>query len=681
MRSKFLQLLLILAAMLALLTCPAMAAEATEITIIHTNDVHGHVDVEPYVAAMTAELRAEGKNVALVSAGDALDGTSFTNADGGLAMATVMGKVGYDCFVLGNHEQNMLRDSAEELAADLQALNCPVLAANADESLRQQLPLIQDYVLRTYGDVKVAFIGLTTAYDGSSDYVAALDAAHDSAAAEGAAVYVAVTHVGNIDEDDLTNNSKYLAQQCPWLDLIIDSHDHAVYEEGIVENGVLIVETGEYANNIGVVTLSVLGDGTVSAKAKLVPQTSYEKDVVADAEVADLVQQYREEQAYLYEVICQIPADLDGERSSVRSHECNLGDVTCDAILWATGADFTTVSGTFLRASVSAGDYTNADRLTTFLSEMEIVTMKKTGQEIWDMLEGVVDAYGLGGRGFSQIGGVRLVFDPSRPVGSRLQSVVMSNGEALELDKVYTYAAFAMDAQGGDKVEGVDYWTQNEDGVPFGTIPQAFVDYINSGEAGDCQCDGRFALEAELEEGQTWNVDATYSLDRLTMAKGSSVAGPAYMTLDGAFAAAEPGKTYAGNIVMNAVTAYDDVSGSAGEIYYLTAKGILQGYNGSFRPQDELTYGDLLLMLYRISGCPETEADSSVYYGGALAWASEAGLVELSGGFDPSAAVTGQNAAQILASWLGDTAAVEDIGAYKSVTRGQMAIILAQYVK
>ncbi len=681
MKTKLLRMILITTALVLLLTCGVLAAETTEITIIHTNDVHGHVDVEPYVAAMAAGFRDEGKNVAVISAGDALDGTSFTNADNGLAMASVMSSVGYDCFILGNHEQNMLKDSAEDLAADLEALGCPVLAANADDAMRQQLPGIQDYVLRTYGDVTVAFIGVTTAYDGSVDYVSAIEAARDSAAAEGATVFVAITHVGNIDADDETNNSKYFAQQCPWLSLIIDSHDHAVYETGIVENGVLIVETGEYAGNIGVVTLTVAADGTVSASAKLVPQATYEQNYTPDEEVAALVEQYREEQAYLNEVICQIPADLDGERSSVRSFECNLGDVTSDAILWVTGADFTTVSGTYLRASVSAGDYTNADRLTTFLSEMEIVVLKKTGQEVWDMMEGIVDSYGLGGRGFSQIGGVKLVFDPSKPEGSRLQSVTMSNGEALELDKEYTYAAFSMDAQGDDMIEGVDYWTATEDGVPFGTIPQAFVDYINSGEAGDCQIDGRFAIEVDLEAGQTWEVAATYAISSLTAAEGSAITG-AYMTVDGVYTPIEYGKTYTGDIVINAVEAYSDVTGENAEsIYYLTSKGILQGYNGAFRPDDAVTYGELLVMLHRMSGAEQTEIPGVAYYAAAVQWASQLGLFQITGVVDPVAPVTGAAAAQVLTAMQQDASLAAYVGTLGTITRGQAAEILAQFVK
>lgn len=143
MKARFFKLISSLTILVLLLICPALAADDTEITIIHTNDVHGHVDVEAYVAAMASNLRAEGKYVAVVFAGDALDGTTFTNADNGLAMATVMGSVGYDCFVLGNHEQNMLNQSAEGLKADLEALNCPLSVANASDAMRQQNPGVQ----------------------------------------------------------------------------------------------------------------------------------------------------------------------------------------------------------------------------------------------------------------------------------------------------------------------------------------------------------------------------------------------------------------------------------------------------------------------------------------------------------------------------------------------------------
>ena len=663
MKKQVLALLLMTLLLSAILCVTALASDGVELTILHTNDVHGAVEIEPYVAGLAAQLRAEGKQVVVISAGDALDGTSFTNADNGLAMATVMSQVPYDMFILGNHEQNMMRTAAGDVANDLAALNCPILAANASDSMKEVYPGIAPYVVKAFEGVNVAFIGLTTESDETVEYVAVLEEARAAAQAEGATVFVAVTHVGNVDQENAANNSRYLAEQCPWLALIIDSHDHVAYENGLLVDNVLIAEAGSNGDYIGAVTLRIQENGTTSATAGLISREVYQATVSPDEEVSALLAQFREEQAYLNDVICQIPADLDGERSTVRSKESNLGDLVCDAMLWVTDSDFALISGTYLRASVAAGDYTNADRLTTFLSEEGLIAFHITGQEIWTMLEGVVDSYGLGGRGFQQIGGVRLVFDPSQPAGSRLISVTMTSGEPLDLNGTYKYATMAMEAAGGGAdrglVLGENYWTAKPDGTPYGTIPQAFVDYINSGLAGDCQTDGRFAMQANVADGAVWNVGFDCNLQSLSIGSGASVNG-AYLTVDGAYERIRENTSYPNGAYLHTSDAYTDVSGwAAGYIYYLTDQGIVNGAYGLFRPQDEITRAELAQMLYRIAGSPETEAADfadvaeDAYYAAAAAWAVEQGIFDRQPGFFPNEPITRQEAFCGLAAFLG----------------------------
>ncbi len=62
--------------------CPAIPEEAAAsdcdevFVIVHTNDVHGYIEVEPYVKAVADEMRAEygNSNVITVSAGDVFSG-------------------------------------------------------------------------------------------------------------------------------------------------------------------------------------------------------------------------------------------------------------------------------------------------------------------------------------------------------------------------------------------------------------------------------------------------------------------------------------------------------------------------------------------------------------------------------------------------------------------------------
>lgn len=72
----------------------------------------------------------------------------------------------------------------------------------------------------------------------------------------------------------------------------------------------------------------------------------------------------------------------------------------------------------------------------------QIVVLKVTGEDIWKMLENSLTTYTdefPGGR-FLQVSGIHYTFDSSKPIGSRLQSVVLHDGTAIQRNQFYTVA-------------------------------------------------------------------------------------------------------------------------------------------------------------------------------------------------------------------------------------------------
>ena len=87
------------------------------LTILHTNDVHSHID--PFPAdhpknpnmggvvkrvVLIEKIRAEQPNVLLLDAGDSFQGTPYFNYYGGEIEWKLMSMMGYDATTLGNHE-------------------------------------------------------------------------------------------------------------------------------------------------------------------------------------------------------------------------------------------------------------------------------------------------------------------------------------------------------------------------------------------------------------------------------------------------------------------------------------------------------------------------------------------------------------------------------------------------
>jgi 5'-nucleotidase/UDP-sugar diphosphatase len=341
------------------------------VTIVHTNDVHSNVAVEPYVKGYVDALRAAGKNVVLVSAGDAFKGTAFADMTDGLDVATVMNMTGYDIFTMGNHEQMLGLERFKKIADKVEF---PVLAANISSEWREAIPAIKDYVIKEFGGTKIAFIGITYPALGAngSDNVKAAERARDAAKAEGATVFIAITHLG-IKETDTTIRSTYLAEKCPWLTAIIDGHCHTAHEKGLVQSGVLTAEAGEYEKKIGVVELTFKSGQVTGATAKLIPITDHEKDcgITPDAGVKAFIDEVNaKNEKYLNEVVAKTPVFLDGARGSSRTRETNFGDIVTDAMRQAAKTDIAIVSGPYLRVDVPAGDITRAQLMTTLYADV-----------------------------------------------------------------------------------------------------------------------------------------------------------------------------------------------------------------------------------------------------------------------------------------------------------------------
>jgi 2',3'-cyclic-nucleotide 2'-phosphodiesterase (5'-nucleotidase family) len=166
-----LRYLSIVVVVLAPLTTRMAAADRMQLTILHTNDIHGHIaswrgwegDLAgrtlggfDRLATAVARLRHESKNVLLLDAGDAVSDTLAAGSTEGKTVIELMNEVRYDAMTLGNHEpdfgMDVLRQRIGEARFD-------VVAANVVDNHSKQL-FTKPYVLRSVGGVKVGILGI-----------------------------------------------------------------------------------------------------------------------------------------------------------------------------------------------------------------------------------------------------------------------------------------------------------------------------------------------------------------------------------------------------------------------------------------------------------------------------------------------------------------------------------------
>ena len=464
-------------------------AEETELgfTIVHTNDVHARVAGEAYVASYVQGLKDAGENVILISAGDVLHGQTIATISQGKTIVDIMNAVGYDFLVPGNHDFNYGIARLNELE---KSMNFGLLAANVVNATTKA-PVYTEYAIKEFGDLKIGFFGIATpetvtktnpknvaGYDFTAP-VAAASAMVDALEEEGCDIIVAITHLG-LDEETAAKERSTAIAEIPGVDIVIDGHSHTVLEKGKVVKSALIAQTGEYLNNIGVVSVKVVDENTLKVNAQLIETPKEDTaDWKADKAVVDTIERANKANiAITSQVIGKTPIKLDGVRENVRSKETNLSALLTSAMIEATGADIAITNGGGIRESIEAGDITKGDILTVLPFGNFICTVDVKGSEIIKALEHGVSAQPEVAAHFSQVGGIKVQFDSSKAVGSRIVSVTMADGTALDPAKTYTVATNDFMAAGGDNYTMLGVKAGY---MEYGALDEALIAYIASG--------------------------------------------------------------------------------------------------------------------------------------------------------------------------------------------------------
>ena len=150
----------------------SFAATAQDLTILHMNDTHSHIDpersgrdagmggvIEQAAYIDSVRCAAGMKNVLLLHAGDFGQGTSyFTELHGNIEI-DVLNAMAFDAVTLGNHEFD---NGIEELARRLRNLDVPVVCANYDFSGTPLEGLVNPYVIVKKAGKKIGIVGVLT---------------------------------------------------------------------------------------------------------------------------------------------------------------------------------------------------------------------------------------------------------------------------------------------------------------------------------------------------------------------------------------------------------------------------------------------------------------------------------------------------------------------------------------
>lgn len=651
---KLIALLLAVCMVLGLMTTVFAADEkSNDIVILHTDDAHcGVNDNLGYagVAAYKAEMKKTHNYVALVDCGDAIQGESIGTLSAGAYLVDIMNEVGYDFATFGNHEFDYKLPQLAKLTkqAKYQYLACNFKYIGKGTSDLNYKP----YEIVTYGDKKVAFIGIVTpesftkstpAYfqDESGNYIYSFSEDEtgtalyetvqktvDEARAAGADYVIAMGHLGNEGITDRWT-SKAVIANTTGIDAVLDGHDHIAGVQKVANKDgkqIVLTEPGTKFENLGKLTIKT--DGTITAEL-ISPKEFTEKDAGITAYITKLTDTFKE---YVSKVVAKssiaLPDKDENGNRLVRNHETALGDLCADAFRVMMDADIGIMNGGGIRKPIKAGDITLDNILSVFPWGNLPCKMEVTGQTVLDMLEMGAINYPEESGGFLSVSGLKYTIMAGVPSSIELTD----KGEFSKVAGKYRVTNVQVLNKKTNEYEPLDLnKTYTLGGIDYTIL------YCGDGFT-------MFNDSKVLKAGDASYTDAQMIVDYIENKLGGTI-----------------GEEYAkpqGRISVNTDIKGSDWFYEAAD--YVLSNGLMTGTSDTtFTPNGALTRGMLVTVLYRMAGSPKVEGKVSEkfsdctdgsWYADAVLWASANKVVDgyEDGTFKPTKSITRQEMAKVL---------------------------------
>ncbi len=384
-----------------------------------------------------------------MAAGDLIQGDSWGNFSQGRASIELMNLLGIDVACLGNHEfdfgQAVLKQRISEA-------RFPMLAANLSG-----MPEVLASKQFVRNGLKITVIGLVTDDTPQSShprntvgltFAPPIETARKQLAATSpdTDLVVLLTHLGHEVDRKLAESLCTGSSPVALPLVIVGGHSHTKVEKPVRIGACAVLQAWEHGKVLGLADVTVDNKKLVSIEGRLLEIHPEQGQGIL--EVQALVDRYNSEvTAVLGRQVGSSEVDL--VQQGVRQQETNFGDLVADIIRNETGAQAALINGGSIRTGIPKGVITARQIYAALPFNSYLVAVKMTGAQLLETLEHGVSGIENGEGRFPQVSGIRFAFDPSRPIGKRVNSVVVA-GKPLDPTQEYTVATVDFIAAGGD---------------------------------------------------------------------------------------------------------------------------------------------------------------------------------------------------------------------------------------
>jgi 5'-nucleotidase len=412
------------------------------LTILHTNDLHGHYDLalrqSAYIKKRKQELLSQNENVIVVDGGDHMDmSMNECLATDGFIHLDMLAATGYDVMSVGNNELLRLpKEKFRQLSSDSKV---PWLLLNLEEADGSQIGGTKKSMMLEVGEhLKIGMFGATDQFEDvyerkhgfrNRDTLAEIKKAAAELKGEGANLVLFLSHMGHDADQELARSLSGL------VDVIIGAHTHTVVNKPVVVSDVIIVQAGCYGQYVGELTITVDLEkkAVISHHGRLIEMDSTDE---ADPELEDVLKKGRlQAQQFLGEVLFESEDNI--------SHE-QLVKITADSLKEYWGSEIGIMYGGGITGGLSSGKITKGTILDVCKSMHTPIIMELTGKQLSGLIAETYNdditnkpVYGGGFRphgipiGKLQFSGV------SWSRAAENVTDIYVNGEAIDFTKVY----------------------------------------------------------------------------------------------------------------------------------------------------------------------------------------------------------------------------------------------------
>ncbi|GIO85589.1 hypothetical protein J25TS5_25210 [Paenibacillus faecis] len=620
------------------------AGQDVEVHLIGINDLHGQLDTTsivndkkvgtaPILATYLKEAQAKYKHSLLFHNGDSVGASApVSSLDRDEPTMEWMNMMGFDVASLGNHEfdQGIAALKAQifggldpkegkvtHAGAKFDYVNANVIETSTGKTL------LKPYVIKEVGGVKIGFIGLVTKatpakvspsgtagarFLSAEEEVEAVNKYAKELQDQGVETIIVLAHDPATTKEGVTTGeaadlAKALPADSP-VDVIVAGDNHA-FANGEV-NGKLIVQAYSYGTAFEDIKLMIdPTTGDVTEKSATVT-TTFQEGVKEDPESLAIIKKSLDKHPELTKPV----GTTDGSvtRTDAYNNEAPLGNLIADAMRQADfgdkagPADFAFMNPGGIRADLPQGDVTFADLAKIQPFGNTLVKLELTGKQIQTLLEQQwgTNADGTPNTKTLQISGLKYTADFNKPVAQRVTSLSLEDGTPIDPAKTYTAVVNNFMAAGGDNYKVlVDAKSSLAGPIDLDVFYQYIVDTFKGGKI-EAKKEGRITnLAAASTEPTEPPATATEFISRaefvsalVDMLKLNEVAtAPAFKDVA-------------------ADAAYADAIAEAAHA------GFIQGYDGNFNPDREITREEAAMILANLLNHPASDKNAAAILSG-----------------------------------------------------------------